>query len=292
MLPTLVVPVGTVLEYLCLRFAHIAQLVWCQRMSDGLVVDADRRPLSESTPYRAGLVVYYFRHVLQEPVLPYVETVLYADDYVVVADKPHFLPVTPSGPYVRETLLARLKSKLRLNQLSPMHRIDRDTAGLVLFCVQPQHRGAYQALFRDGKIRKQYEAIAPKLSMPLPHEIRLRLEDSAKGSPGFMQTRVVPGTPNSVTHIVSMSTIDEQPDLARYTLQPVSGRRHQIRAHLNHINAPIVGDQIYPVLMPERDISTGVHQPLQLLAQRLKFTDPITHANRSFESNLALNLSL
>ena len=252
------------------------------RIEDGLVIADNQQLVTLSTSYKAGLTLRYFRHVVDEPVLPYHEKVLYADDYLVVADKPHFLPVTPSGSYVRETLLARLKSKLQLDQLSPLHRIDRDTAGLVLFCVQAKHRGLYQALFRDGKIQKQYEAIAPKLKLQVPHEIKLRLLDRSKDSPDFMQTKVVQGEPNSITRIVAINEIDGYPLLARYTLHAITGRRHQLRAHLSHLDAPIIGDQIYPTLMPQRDVSVGKHEPLQLLAQRIFFMDPITREERSF----------
>ena len=253
-------------------------------------------------PFISGLAVFYYRHIADEPPLPYVESVLFQDDLIVVADKPHFLPVTPSGNTVRETLLARLRAKHGLPDLTPVHRIDRDTAGVVVFCVQPRHRGAYQNLFRDGLVQKRYQAIAPYIGLNAPMCVSLCLKDAPATVPSFMQTCVVEGLANSYTDIVAIDPIVEpmldpfvepmvgSQGLALYELAPSTGKRHQLRAHMSHIGAPIVGDQIYPVLMPQRDITQGGHAPLQLLAKTIAFTDPVSGLSRAFSSNRSLKL--
>ncbi len=279
---------GSLLAFLCERFGFVSPNEWRERFESGSILNAAGQTLPLAAPYIAKQVVYYFRAVAQEAVLPYQETVLYQDDRLVVADKPHFLPVIPSGQYVRETLLVRLKRKLNLPELVPLHRIDRDTAGVVLFGVQPSQRGAYQALFRDGAVTKTYQAIAPynaSLENTLPLAVMNRLETVSH----FMQMQVVDGTPNAHTDVLAMAKIPGAPHWARYTLQPRTGKRHQLRVHMLGLGVPIAGDGIYPEFLPERDIAIIGHAPLQLLAQSVAFVDPITGQARRFESQRSLN---
>lgn len=280
---------STVLDFLCQQFKAISPDIWRVRMDGGLVMNAQGVALSHATPYESGKHLFYFRQLAHEPRLPFEAQVLFQDEYLVVADKPHFLPVIPSGQYVQETLLVRLKKQLNLPYLSPLHRIDRDTAGLVLFSARPQDRGAYQNLFRDTQITKQYLAIARYLpGLQLPHTIRLHLEDASN----FMQMKVNPSLPpNSLTQITAVTRLPSAPEWAQYTLSPTTGKRHQLRVHMLQLGAPLLGDQIYPELMPERDISQAGLAPLQLLAQRLSFVDPITGHARVFESARTLQLS-
>jgi tRNA pseudouridine32 synthase / 23S rRNA pseudouridine746 synthase len=289
----------TLLAFLCARFAYVAQDEWRLRMTTGSVLAADGSVLPVDAPFCCGSTVLYFRDNVQEKPLPYFETVLFQDDCLVVADKPHFLPVIPSGPYVQQTLLVRLKNRLNLPNLAPLHRIDRDTAGLVLFGVQPAQRGVYQALFRQGQIRKQYQAIAPycaAIAAQVSPKQPLRISNRLETADNFMQMRVVQqgggsASPvNAVTDIVAVARLQTKPDVALYTLQPLTGQRHQLRVHMMGLGVPIVGDEIYPVLLPERDISLAGHAPLQLLAQSIAFTDPITGQTRSFVSQRTLAL--
>ena len=165
-------PWSTVLDCLCARFPAIPRETWLQRLARGRVLDAEGKPLDASTPHREGLRVHYFREVEAETPIPFEERILHVDEHLVVADKPHFLPVTPSGQYVEQTLLARLARRLDNPLLVPLHRIDRPTAGLVLFSANPASRAAYQALFRERRMHKRYEAIAPPLARnnPVPIE--------------------------------------------------------------------------------------------------------------------------
>jgi len=156
-------PWATVLDALCGQFPAISREAWLDRMSRGQVVGADGGRIGHDESYRVGLTVHYFREVADEPRIPFEERILYQDDHLVVADKPHFLPVTPAGGYVEETLLARLVHRLGNPDLVPLHRIDRLTAGLVLFSAHPGSRRVYQDLFRNRNIGKHYEALAPAL---------------------------------------------------------------------------------------------------------------------------------
>jgi tRNA pseudouridine32 synthase / 23S rRNA pseudouridine746 synthase len=198
-----------------------------------------------------------------------------------VADKPHFLPVLPSGQYLQETLLTRLKKQFNLPHLSPIHRIDRDTAGLVLFSIQPATRDAYHALFRKHQVTKTYEAIAPwNPNLPWPLTRETRLQPSPQH---FMQQIEVDGPPNTLTHIKPVEVLG---DRARYELKPVTGHRHQLRVHMAGLGLPILNDGIYPVLTPEG--SVDYTRPLQLLAKRIEFVDPLGQVLRTFESQLKL----
>ena len=273
-------PWPTMLDFLVQRFPGVAAEVWQQRLRQGDVVDAQGAPVTPDRAYQPKLHLYYYRSVPDEAPIPYEEAVLFQDEHLVVADKPHFLPVTPSGGYLQQTLLVRLKRRLGLADLVPLHRIDRDTAGLVLFSVQPATRGIYQCLFRQHTMRKTYQATArwdPTLHWPLRRETRIG--DSAH----FMQQQELPGPPNAVTLIQPLAV---RGNLARYQLQPVTGHRHQLRVHMNALGLPILGDGIYPTLTPEGHTNPAL--PLQLLAQTLEFTDPLSGLVRRFESERRL----
>jgi tRNA pseudouridine32 synthase / 23S rRNA pseudouridine746 synthase len=287
---------GTMLEFFAQTFPKIDASIWQERFDQGLVVDEAGHAVSPSAIYVPKQHLFYYRHVESEPRIPFDEVVLYQDEHLVVADKPHFLPVTPSGRYVQETLLVRLKNKLGLPELSPLHRLDRDTAGLVLFGVQAKERGAHQQMFHDRQVHKTYEAIAPyRPDLLLPLDYESRLEDSNI----YMQMHEVAGKPNSRTQIALQSILPARPDgeragerLAIYELKPVTGKRHQLRVHMNALGIPILNDGIYPTLTPEQLVMTDADyaKPLQLLAKSLSFVDPITKAKRVFESGRRLQL--
>jgi tRNA pseudouridine32 synthase / 23S rRNA pseudouridine746 synthase len=276
---TLHLPPGdwtTVLDCLAAHFATISRHEWSSRFERGLVLDADGRTLSPDTAYQEGLRVHYYREIRDEPSIPFAESILHVDSNLVVVDKPHFLPVSPVGQYLRETLLTRLQRQLGNQNLVPLHRIDRGTAGLVMFSANRATRDAYQALFRERRIHKRYEAIAPplpQLEFPLVRRSRL-----VRGEP-FVRSREAEGDPNTETRI----EVAQQGDTWwRYALLPVSGKKHQLRVHMAALGAPIRNDDFYPEMIARDPYDFS--RPLQLLAQSLSFIDPLSGEARTFTS--------
>ena len=275
-------PWATITDFLVQRFAHQPRAVWLQRMDDGEVVDEHGIAVTALRPYQSHLRVFYYRGLNHEARIPFQEELLFRDAHLAVVDKPHFLPVVPSGRYLQETVLVRLKRKLGIDTIVPIHRIDRDTAGIVMFSLQPETRGVYHGLFREHAVRKIYEAIAAwraDLQFPLTRESRL------VPAAHFMQQQEMPGRPNTSTHIELLAT---RGALARYELRPITGHRHQLRVHMAALGLPILGDGIYPELTPEGQID--YRHPLQLLAKSIEFTDPLTGLPMRFESRRQLKL--
>ena len=275
----------TITDFLVERFPAISRDVWLARMADRLVADEFGELVTPHRPYPKHLRIYYYRDVPIEPPIPFTENVLYQDSHLVVADKPHFLPVTPSGHYLQETLLVRLKKRLGLDTLIPIHRIDRETAGLVLFSVQPSERNAYQALFRRHAVTKYYEAIAPwRSDLPLLSPWPLIRQSRIVEDDIFFRQREVEGVPNSKTQV---DVVAVNGPLAKYALSPVTGKKHQLRVHMNALGLPILNDRIYPPVANTPDDNYAT--PLQLLAKSIAFTDPVTGQTRFFESQLSLD---
>ncbi|MBK3868527.1 pseudouridine synthase [Pseudomonas stutzeri] len=284
---TLHLPPGdwsSVLDCLCARFPAIDRATWLERMARRRVLDADMVPIDAGQPYRVGMRVHYFREVPDETPVPFEERILHVDEHLVVADKPHFLSVMPAGEYVNETLLARLCKRLGNTDLVPIHRIDRLTAGLVLFSANRESRGAYQALFRQREIAKRYEAICPAL----PHlDFPLRRSLCMVPAEPFFLMREGEGEPNSETLI---EVLERRGDLWRYGLSPISGKKHQLRLHMATLGAGICNDPFYPELLERREREADDYaRPLKLLARGLRFRDPVSGALREFESTLQLD---
>jgi tRNA pseudouridine32 synthase/23S rRNA pseudouridine746 synthase len=275
-------PWATALDFLAERLDRVSRHAWSARMTRGEVLDEHGRALAPASPYRAHSRLYYYRLLDHEAPIPFDEQILFQDELLLVADKPHFLPVTPKGRYVQQTLLTRLKKRTGIATLTPIHRIDRETAGLVLFSIQPATRDAYQALFRERSVGKAYEAIAGfRQDLTLPRIYRSRLQEREDA---FMQMHEVPGEPNAETEI---RLLERSGEYARYALLPSTGQKHQLRAQMSALGLPIVGDRIYPRLLPE-DPSPDYSAPLQLLARTIEFDDPCTGQRRFFESPKAL----
>jgi tRNA pseudouridine32 synthase/23S rRNA pseudouridine746 synthase len=269
-------PWTDILTFLAQRFPDVAPDIWTSRMRRGEVVDANGVRLRPDSPYRKGACIFYYRELEGETPIPFEEQVLYQDDQLLVADKPHFLPVIPSGRFLHETLLVRLKKKTGLAHLTPIHRLDRETAGVIVFSHNPATRGNYQSLFQQRAVEKIYEALAPSrsdLDFPLTYRSRM-----VEGTP-FFRMEEATGEPNSETRI---EVLERRGDVTLYRLHPLTGKKHQLRVHLAALDIPIVNDAFYPVALPCK--GDDISHPLQLLARSISFHDPISGQQRHFES--------
>jgi tRNA pseudouridine32 synthase / 23S rRNA pseudouridine746 synthase len=237
------------------------------------VVAADGSPVDDTTVLPAGASVFFYRDLRDEVPVPFDIPVLYHDDGIVVVDKPHFVATMPRGRHVAQSALVRLRRELELPELSPAHRLDRLTAGVLLFTARRELRGAYQTMFARGAVAKTYlarAAVDPDLE--LPRVVRSRIVKRR----GHLQAVEEPGEPNSETLVESLS-----PD-GLYRLTPRTGRTHQLRVHMASLGIPIYGDPLYPNVV---DVAADdFSQPLQLLAHTLEFDDPLTRTQRRFVS--------
>ena len=274
------------IDFLVEKFPQIPKEEWAKRMDQGLVLDEEGIPQDSQAPCQENTFIYYYRSIEIEELIPFQELIIYEDDHLLISDKPHFLPVTPAGHYLQETLLVRLKNKTGIKDLTPIHRIDRETAGLVAFSKRAQDRNLYQVLFRERQIKKTYEAIAPfqeHLKDQFPIERISRIEESDI----FIQMQEVPGEPNSDTVI---QLLEVNKPWARYQLELGTGKKHQLRVHMNALGMPIKHDKIYPKIVPQPKIGKDFSEPLQLIAKRLSFRDPVTQLEHNFQSQFCLNL--
>ena len=282
-LPRAEPPYPSVLAFLIQRFPDISAYTWAARVNAGKVLDAQGRPITPETRYVPLEKIFYFREVGDEPVIPFAEKILFQNDELLVACKPHFLPVIPGGRYVNECLLHRLRATIGNPDLVPIHRIDRETAGIVLFSVNPKTRALYQGLFAQGKVDKTYHAIAECREHPAEGEWRVE-NRITRGEPWFRRT-VAPGAVNARSHI---RRLEIKNDRARFCLHPLSGKTHQLRIHMSGLGFRIVNDRYYPDLLAQQ--GDDYDQPLQLLARRVRFHDPVTGEARVFQSERELVL--
>lgn len=271
----------TVFAFLEEYFPDIGSGEWLSRMDRGKIIGQNGTVLSTGTPYHEGMCVFYYRELETEVPVPFEEHIVHKNAHLVVADKPHFLPVIPSGPYLSETLLVRLRKRFPAEDIVPVHRIDKDTAGIVVFSCNRDTRALYSTLFREKSVRKTYEAIAPVLSdVTFPFVRRSRI---VRGEP-FFRMKETEGVPNSET---SIDIVEIYGQTALYQLVPITGKKHQLRLHLSSLGIPIANDRLYPqVIYRDQDDFT---RPLQLISRSLSFMDPITGKECIFQSNRVLS---
>lgn len=271
----------SVLQFLTLRFPAVSTERWHDRMSRGDVFDARGQPIPADSPYLPGTRLYYYRELETELPVPFPHRILHEDDHLLVVDKPHFLPTVPSGGYLHETLISRLRHERGQGDLEVLHRLDRDTAGLVLIAKHPGARDAYHRLFRERQVDKVYLAIAP---LPDALEFPLTRASHIGAAADFYRRQEGAGEVNAITRIELAA--QRQEGLGLYRLFPVTGKTHQLRIHMAALGMPILNDPYYPAETPREpgDFS----QPLQLLAQALVFVDPFSGAVRQFTSTFTL----
>lgn len=271
------------LQFLCTRFPFISETTWRTRLNSGMVVNQQGEPLNEHTPFQAGATIFYYREISRddEPRIPFDEQILLIDKHLIVVDKPHFLPVIPSGRFLRETLLTRLRLRPELQHLNvaditPIHRLDKDTAGVMMLSHNPSSRAAYQTLFQNKMIQKTYHALAPtRTDLPYPLEVKSRL---VRGDEFFL-TQEIDGEPNSHT---LLNLLENRGEISLYELKPITGKKHQLRVHMMKLNMPILNDPLYPTVQAAG--TEDYTKPLKLLAKRIEFTDPISGKHRILES--------
>lgn len=273
----------TLLYFLCQHFPFVSESAWQARLNSGMVVNQNGEMLNEYTPFVSGSKIFYYREISREdePRIPFDEEILWVDNHLIVVDKPHFLPVTPSGRFLRETLLTRLRLHLDLQHLNvaditPIHRLDKDTAGVMLLSHNPESRAIYQKLFENKVIQKTYHALAPtRTDLHYPLEVKSRL---VRGD-AFFLTQEEEGEPNSHT-IVNL--LENRGEISLYELKPITGKKHQLRVHMMKLGMPLLNDMLYPIV---HEVGTEDYdKPLKLLAKCIEFTDPISGQYCVFES--------
>lgn len=277
-------PWPTVAAYMVERFFHLDPERLLVRFDRGEIVARDGSPLHRDTALGEVEFVWYYREPPAETYIPFEIELLHQDEDLIVVDKPHFLPTTPGGKYLQNSALVRLRNLLDIPELTPIHRLDRATAGLLMFSARPATRGAYQLLFENRQVQKVYEAVSARPAgwsadrFPLVHrnhivknrgEVCVRVDDDRE--------------PNSETLIEVLSADDR---VVHTLLRPHSGKMHQLRVHLAALGLGILNDGFYPVLLPEAPDDFA--RPLQLLARELHFTDPLTGEVRVFSTRRTL----
>ena len=280
-LPDMGTPYPALLDFFTERFPQIPMQTWITRIVAGKILTEEGNPVTLTTPYLPDKRLFYFREVPEEPVIPFEEQILFQNDHLMVVCKPPFLPVTPGGPYVRETLINRLQERTGIPSLSPINRIDRETSGIVLVSVNKKSRGLYQQMFMKGEVRKTYAAVTtfPNYNRQSEWLVANRIE---VGEPWF-RMRTCPGLINARS-IIRLVQIKEQ--MALFELHPLTGKKHQLRLHLSGLGFPIIYDRCYPIL--QEKITDDFRHPLQLLSRKIDFRDPISGEDCVFESKRQL----
>ncbi len=261
-----------------------------KRFHAGEVVRADATPLAPSTILVPGEDIYFYRTPAPERPVPYNISILFEDDHILVADKPPFMATMPRAQHITQTATVQLRRMTGNNELSPAHRLDRLTSGVLLLTKRREIRGAYQQLFADKKVTKTYHAIAADVGVDAPTVWKSRIHKV----PGDIQGHIVEGEVNAITHVEEVTPLTEQvhtslelvhgpqPPLARYTLRPATGKTHQLRLHMFNAGAAILGDPLYPTIMPAWEENMEV--PLRLLAHTITFMDPLSNKERNFST--------
>ena len=272
----------TTLSFLQNKFPQIPPEIWVERMKQGKIQTLDKQIIKLNSSYIGDRHIIYFREIKNEKKIPFKENILYEDENIILVDKPHFLPVHPAGSFVKETLVHRLRTAHNNKEIAPLHRIDRLTAGLILFSKREKVRKHYQTLFENRLVQKTYHAISSKIPKNKTEwHIKNRIE---AGEPWFT-SRISSGVSNSESYV---NLIDQNTTLAKFSLSPVSGKKHQLRVHLSHVGFPILNDPLYPTV--KENLNDEYNKPLQLLAKELSFTDPLSGKMHQFESQLKLLL--
>lgn len=282
---------ATIADYVVSRFGHLDPEGLYQRFDRGEMVARDGSAVSRAMPLGSHEFIWYYREPPVEREIPFVEEILHVDDDLVVIDKPHFLPTTPGGKYLQNSALVRLRNRLNNPLLTPIHRLDRATAGLLMFSARAETRGAYQLLFENRRVQKTYEAVslAPDGfdgSALGGHAFPITFRNHIEKLRSTVTVQVdADREPNSETLIELIGVgesrgTDAGKRVIHTLLKPYTGRMHQLRVHLAALGVGILNDGFYPDLLPE--VPDDFSRPLQLLARELEFMDPLSGEPRRF----------
>ena len=282
-MPVVGKPYPSVLSFLTQRFPQVGKSCWERRIAEGKVLGEDGCPITAASQYAPQKRIFYFREVAEERVIPFPERILYQNAELLVSCKPHFLPVTPGGPFVDECLLHRLRKVTGNDDLVPIHRIDRETAGLVLFSVNPRTRDRYGELFRVGRIEKSYQAISAGSGDP--EQGAWLIENRLVAGEPWFRMQSAPGPVNARSRLQLVETSGAR---SRFILNPLTGKTHQLRVHMSGLGFGILNDRYYPDLQPES--ADDFAKPLQLLAKTVRFQDPVSGRLLDFESDRQLEI--
>lgn len=268
--------------WLCHRLPERVDVA--RMLADERFVYEDLRSVRDDDPYLPHTFVWFHRDLRDEVAVPGALHVIYRDDRIVVVDKPAFLATIPRGQHVQQSVVVRLRAELGLPELSPLHRLDRVTSGLLMLATERRWRGPYQVMFQRGTVRKTYRALAPwRAELTWPVTVRNHIRKAR----GVWQAEVVPGAPINAETVIEVESRDG--DLAVYRLTPLTGRTHQLRLHLHGLGIPIVDDPLYPAV--RKTSIDDFTRPLQLLASELEFIDPVDGIARHFASTRGLPLT-
>lgn len=268
------------------------------RFATAQVVDNSGVPYDPAELMTPGADIWFYRVPAEETPVPYECVILHWDENLLVVDKPCYLATMPRGRHITETALVRMRRSTGIAELSPAHRLDRLTSGVLVFTARPEVRGAYQTLFARREAAKTYEAIADFDSGLLPVDGPVLWESRMHKTPGYIKGEIVEGEPNARTWLVSVTPLDdaEQAELcgihgplprqARYVLKPETGKTHQLRLHMWAAGVPILGDPVYPRVYTEEEEDMAI--PMHLRARELSFTDPFTGQMRVFQAPVEL----
>ena len=272
---------NTIFEFMVKQFPRIEKQVWLERFVLGKVLDESGDIFSLESPYLGGRHILYFREVPYEEPIPFEEKIIFKNENILIADKPHFLPIHPAGKYVNETLLSRLKLNAGCEEIITAHRLDRLTSGLVLCILNNELRGMYQKMFIDGQIQKTYHAVGV---LPLGGIRTWHVKNCMDKVNAHFLMRVGKGQVNSESFI---KVLEEKEGQALFELKPITGKKHQLRVHMASIGSGIENDPLYPEVKEDR--TNDFTKPLKLLAKKLEFKDPVSGEDMSFESSFSLD---
>ena len=252
-------------------------------LARGRFVDEAGSPVDGDAPYRSCAFVWFHRDRAEETIVPGRIHIVHRDERIVAVDKPAFLSTIPRGRHVLQSVVVRLRAELGLPELSPLHRLDRVTSGILILATERRWRGAYQSMFQRGEVGKTYRALAPlRPELDFPVTVRNHLSKPR----GQVQAEVIPGAPVNAVSLIEREA--QLQALAVYRLTPQTGRTHQLRMHMLGLGIPIWDDPLYPVV---EDVALDdFSRPLQLLASEVRFTDPVDGSPRLFESVRTLPL--